>query len=99
MEIKNIHDCIKQGLFFKIHATEVMNERDIEISEIKEALISGEIIEEYPDDKYGPTCLIFGLTKQLRPLHILVTYTIPLWVITTYEPDEQLWINYKVRKK
>jgi hypothetical protein len=25
---------------------------------IKEAILIGEIIEEYPDDKYSPSCLI-----------------------------------------
>jgi hypothetical protein len=30
----------------------------------------GEIIEEYPDDKYSPSCLIYGKTEGGRELHV-----------------------------
>ena len=33
------------------------------------------IIEDYPDDKYGPSCLILGYTKNGRPLHIQCGYS------------------------
>jgi hypothetical protein len=29
----------------------------IDRSDIEEAIMSGEIIEEYPDDKYSPSCV------------------------------------------
>ncbi|MEG4054235.1 MULTISPECIES: DUF4258 domain-containing protein [unclassified Microcoleus] len=36
--------------------------------------MAGEVIEEYPDDKYSPSCLIFGLTIANRPLHVQCSY-------------------------
>jgi hypothetical protein len=59
------------------------------------------IIEDYPDDKYGPSCLVFGVTEAGRPLHIQCSYPArPLVkIITTYEPDKDLWIDYKIRRK
>lgn len=33
-----------------------------------------------------------------RTLHILVSYTKPIWVITAYEPDEAKWIDLKFRR-
>jgi hypothetical protein len=41
----------------------------IYVEEILQALDSGEIIEEYPEDKPYPSCLILGRTVTGRPLH------------------------------
>jgi hypothetical protein len=36
------------------------------IAEIEDAIGSrAEIIEDYPDDKYGPSCLILGFTEEI----------------------------------
>jgi len=52
---------------FSKHAGDQSIIRDISVAEVEEA-ISGrcEIIEDYPDDKYGPSCLILGFTKAGR---------------------------------
>ena len=83
------------------HAVDQSIVRDIAVSELEEA-ISGwsEVIEDYPDDKYGPSCLILGFTLEGRPLHIQCSYpTRPLIkVVTLYEPDPDLWIDLRTRK-
>lgn len=40
----------------------------------REAVAHGNIIEDYPDDKYGPSCLILGFTLAGRPLHSQCSY-------------------------
>jgi Domain of unknown function (DUF4258) len=74
--------------------------RRITIQELREAFEASEIIEDYPNDKYGPSCLIFGLTAESRPLHVQSSYPSRpmLKIITLYEPIEDLWIDFKVRK-
>jgi len=67
--------------------------------EIEDAVLSGEIIEEYPDDKYSPSCLIYGRTKSGRVLHIQLSLPPAVVVITAYEPDEAEWTDYKDRRK
>ena len=69
------------------------------IEKIREAIAHGEIIEDYPDDKYGPNCLILGFTLEQRPLHIQCRYpSRPLVkIITLYEPNIKLWIDFKIR--
>jgi hypothetical protein len=59
-----------------------------------------EVIEQYPDDKFGPSCLILGYTKAGRPLHVQCSYpSRPLLkIITLYQPDPTLWIDYRVRQ-
>jgi hypothetical protein len=85
---------------FSRHAVDRMLLRDISVTETREAFDSGEIIEDYPDDKYGPSCLIFGMTAKQRPLHIQCSHpTRPLLkVITVYEPDPAEWIEFRERK-
>lgn len=75
--------------------------RDISVAEIEEAIASrSEIIEDYPEDKYGPSCLILGYTKVGRPLHVQCSYPVrPLVkIITLYQPDPDLWIELRVRR-
>ena len=57
------------------------------------------VIEDYPSDKYGPSCLILGFTKTDRPIHVQCSYPARaiLKVITLYEPDESLWIAFRER--
>ena len=47
-----------------VHCLERSIERSIEVEDIECAIESGEIIEYYPEDKYGPSCLILGYTKE-----------------------------------
>jgi len=42
--------------------------------EVCEAVCSGEVIEEYPEDTPYPSVLIFGRTLITRPLHIVYAY-------------------------
>lgn len=49
---------------FSRHAVDQSIIRHISVQELREAIRNGVIIEDYPDDKYGPSCLIFGMTNQ-----------------------------------
>ena len=83
------------------HATNQSIIRRITMQEVREAMETCEILEDYPEDKYGPSCLILGFTKAKRPLHIQCSYpSRPLVkLITLYEPDPRRWINFKIRRK
>ena len=61
---------------------------------------NAQIIEEYPEDKYSPSCLIFGWTKSQRPLHIQASYadTENVRIITIYEPNPAEWIDFTKRR-
>ena len=98
------NDSLKQAFRDKsylltAHASQRGVQRGISSSEIEEAVISGEVIEDYPDDKYGPSCLIFGKTNSNRVLHIQVSYPPNVKVITLYEPSSDEWeSDWKTRK-
>jgi len=86
---------------FSKHAVDQSIIRDIGVAEVEEAVAGhSEIIEDYPDDKYGPSCLILGFTSAGRPLHVQCSYATRTLVkiITVYEPDVDLWIDFRIRK-
>ena len=70
---------------FTIHSLERCVERLILPNEVKYAILSGKVIEDYQEDKYGPSCLIYGVTKEGRILHVQCPID-PVWVITAYDP-------------
>jgi len=83
---------------FSDHAVKRMIKRNINRHEIEEAILTGESVEEYPDDKYSPTCLIYGKTHEGRDLHIQVSLPPLVVIVTTYEPDPEQWIDGKIRR-
>jgi hypothetical protein len=91
----------KRQYEFSKHAVDQTIVRDISVTELEEAISNqSEVIEDYPEDKYGPSCLILGFTSAGRPLHVQCSYaTRPLVkIITAYEPDLDLWTDLRVRK-
>ena len=100
-KIKNL--CKKDKIAFKKHALSRMLERSIESGEVIEALLTGEIIKVYEQDKPLSSYLIMGYTKKHTPLHINLAIDAideMLWIITVYRPDKKLWsADYKRRQK
>lgn|SRR5690606_37103011 len=86
---------------FSKHALDQSILRHITVQELREAIESGEVVEDYPKDKYGPSCLVFGKTRSDRPLHIQCSYPSREFVkiITLYQPDPEQWIDFKVRRE
>lgn len=84
------------------HALEQMMERGISRNMVKEVLRSGEIIEDYPDDKPYPSGLFLGWIKG-EPLHVVAAFdSLTGWcfIITAYKPDlEHFEPDYKTRRQ
>ena len=77
-----------------------MVSRRISFEAIKEALQSGEILENYPDHQRGSCCLISGVTHSERPLHVVCTTALPkLIIITAYEPRMSKWKSPRERNR
>lgn len=100
--IAQIRDRIRNGRFeFSQHATDQSITRNISVEEVRDAIATSELVETYPDDKFGPSCLILGFTAANRPLHIHCSYPSRpvIKLITLYEPDPSRWIDFKVRRR
>jgi len=99
MSIDEIQVRIRKGGYrISDHAIKRMIQRSIERFEIEQAIVNGEIIEEYPQDKYSPSCLIYGQTDAGRNLHVQVSLPPRVVVVTTYEPDPEEWIDWRIRR-
>jgi len=98
-----IQKCLENNTYrLTRHAVISRLSRGITTNQLKRALINGEIIEKYPDDKPYPSCLILGWLESGDPLHIVCSRgnTEPeLRIVTVYEPDDEKWESgYKIRK-
>ena len=99
--LEQVRQQLVEGDFdFSHHAFMRAVERDVGEREIREAGTGAIIVEEYPEDKYGPAWLILGFTKTGRPLHFQVSVvdSPTVRIVTLYEPSEDEWEDYMRRK-
>ena len=59
-----VHEIKHEEFILSRHAYIRSIERNITIEQIIESANNIEIIEEYPDDKYSPTCLLLAFTNS-----------------------------------
>jgi len=101
-EIQNYLESEK--VLYTKHARDKMEKEEfgeIKEQEVFEAVLSGKIIEEYPEDEPYPSCLIYGKTKKNRPLHVVcakATDSDMALIITVYQPNPERWIDFERRK-
>jgi hypothetical protein len=99
--IEEIRFQLQAGQFeFSRHAFRRIIEHNISEQEIREVGDNVIIIEDYPEDKYSPSCLLLGLTQNERSLHLQVSRMASdvTKIMTIYEPDASQWINYTQRR-
>ena len=71
--LTQVHEAANQRFLFLPHALNQMNypERMIATIEVRNVLFHGEIIEEYPEDVRGHSCLMLGYGAENRPIHVV----------------------------
>ena len=103
IKIESIIEGIKtKKIRITDHADEEAYSDRLSFKEILASISTGEIIEQYPDDKPYPSCLIFSKNFRDEPIHSVWAYnqnTQSSVLITVYRPDPKQWIDGKVRRK
>ena len=93
----------RKRLLFSSHALEQMNllERLITTRDVRDIIENGDIIEEYADDPRGPSCLVYGKTREGRVLHVVCApKSDHLVVVTAYTPSLIEWErDFRTRKR
>jgi hypothetical protein len=76
-------------------------ERMITTEEVRRVATEGILIEDYPEDPRGHSCLILGRGYDNRPIHIVCAPKPEyLAIITAYIPDSDQWLkDFSVRVK
>ena len=104
MDVKNIRRLVVLGKYeLSKHAE---REREIDMIymwELEDALRACKIIEEYPNDPRGASCLTLGFSGS-KPIHAVCALKIDpeeLLLITVYDPSKrpEKWSeNYRERR-
>ncbi len=102
INIEKLKEYYRQDkIIISIHAQERLRQRGIKQRDIKRCIMSGEIIEQYPEDFPFPSCLIFGYTNNDKVLHVVASDegTVSR-IITAYFPNNEKFENdLKTRKE
>ena len=84
------------------HVLQRMLTRGVSRSDVKYAILKGELIEDYPDDKPFPSALFFCIINN-RPIHAVAALNeenMKTYIITVYEPSLDVFERgYKTRRK
>ena len=103
MDIEILNNAIRHGrVRITDHADEEAVDDSLTFEEIYFSVMHGEVIENYPNDKAYPSCLVLGRNFSGDPIHSVWAYNPGnLWtvLITVYRPDPKRWVNWKVRIK
>ena len=98
-----IRQAARKRILFLPHAVRQMAKPDrmISVDEVRYVFETGEIIEDYPEDERGHSCLLLGKGEDGRPIHVVCTpkenY---LAIITTYLPSPGQWADdFRKRRK
>ncbi len=90
-------------ILFLPHALRQMNtpNRMISTQKVRKVIFCGEVIEDYPKDRRGHSCLILGWGEQRRPIHVVCAPKKDyLAIITAYLPDPEQWhSDWRTRKE
>jgi hypothetical protein len=89
-------------ILFLSHAVHQMSRpnRMISPAEVDAVIAAGELVEDYPEDVRGHSCLLLGVGAGGRPIHIVCSPKADyLAIITAYIPHPDQWsADFKNRK-
>jgi hypothetical protein len=76
-------------------------ERMISTQEVRAVVTQGQLVETYPEDVRGHSCLLLGYGDNLRPIHVVCApKTDYLAIITAYLPSPAKWeADWQTRKE
>lgn len=100
MEIHIIQEQVRRGEYeISFHAEKERYAEDISLADIEATILNGEVLEDYPDDPRGESCLILGHAEG-RSIHVVCGYTSTRFIriITVYLPKQPKWQDERTRR-
>lgn len=96
MNLESIKNSVKNNeVYWTLHAEDERFQDYLSKSEVLKSILYGEIIEEYPNDKPLPICLVFG-TVNNKNIHSVIgvnSGTNSIRIITVYIPSLEKFEN------
>lgn len=96
-----VRKAATERILFLPHAIRQMSrpERMITTADVRRVIFSGQVIEDYPEDPRGHSCLLLGYGDGERPIHIVCSpKDMYLAIITAYLPDNVSWSDDSLRR-
>ena len=102
MDLEALREAVVAGrLEWRRHSLERIMERSISRDYVKKTLLTGEVIEDYPENEPYPSALLLGWLED-KPLHVVAAYDNSSgygYIVTVYHPDlENFEEDYKTRR-
>lgn len=98
---QEIRAAVQAGRFrLTAHGLQEATAEGLGAHDVRNAIISmeAEVLENYPDDPRGASCLILSWLPDLRPVHAVVSHPPLVAVITVYVPDSGRWVDHRTRR-
>ncbi|MBU2446433.1 MAG: DUF4258 domain-containing protein [Bacteroidetes bacterium] len=94
-------EILSQNYEISIHADDERINEQLIISQLEFVLTNCEIIEEYPNDPRGESCLVLGFTLENKPIHVVCgkNRSEHLILITVYTPEMPKWKDPYTRNR
>lgn len=82
-----------------LHADQERRSDGFDLRDVEEALLTGLVIEDYPEDRRGHSCLVYGRARS-RDLHVVCGSNSSEWLvlITVYVPRPPKWVSSTERR-
>lgn len=102
MDIEKFRKAIEEGrIEWRKHVLQRLAERTILQHDLIKVLLSGKVIEDYPENKPYPSSLFLGFSKG-EPLHVVASFDKDnrlAYIITVYRPSDQSFeSDFRTRK-
>ena len=100
VDIEAIKSRVRDGTWLiSAHADQEAADENIDIAEIRDAILGGEILEQYADTGRGPSCLLLGFVNG-RPIHVVCGWGgSAVVIITVYVPKPPKFENPWTRRR
>lgn len=101
MNFKEIQDHIsRRDYLFSEHADEEKTKDKLNVNEIEDAILTGEVIEERLNDLRGESRLVAGISRSRKLIHVVIglKFGKPI-IVTVYTPSKDEWEYGKIRLK
>ena len=102
IDIEKLQEYYEQDrVIISLHAQERLRQRGIKARDVRNCIMTGEIIEQYPDDFPFPSCLVYGYDLSNRVIHVVISSEGESGrIITAYIPNtEKFQDDLKTRRE
>ena len=92
--LQQLRQAAASKVLFLPHAVQQISrpERMISPADVRRVVCNGEVIEDYPEDPRGHSCLLLGYRIGNHPLHVVCAPKPEyLAIITAYLPSRDQW--------